>query len=178
MQIEVLMKMVLETERTLLRHLAGKDLDALSAIYADAEVRRYFPDGPLDREQTRAEIAWFVRARRHYPNHGLWAIIERGSGALIGRAGLLRWTIDGRREIEIAYLLAKQHWRRGLGREIATALVRHGFDRLQLPRLIALIHADNVASIRTAESAGLAFERTVEFEDGTASLYAVHRERR
>jgi ribosomal-protein-alanine N-acetyltransferase len=162
MQIEVLMKMVLETERTLLRHLAGKDLDALSAIYADAEVRRYFPDGPLDREQTRAEIAWFVRARRHYPNHGLWAIIERGSGALIG----------------IAYLLARQHWRRGLGREIATALVRHGFDRLQLPRLIALIHADNVASIRTAESAGLAFERTVEFEDGTASLYAVHRERR
>jgi [ribosomal protein S5]-alanine N-acetyltransferase len=172
------LKTMLDTERTLLRRLSARDLDALSAIYADAEVRRYFPDGPLDREQTGAEIAWFVRARRRYPDYGLWAIIERESGALIGRAGLLRWTIDGRREIEIAYLLAKQYWRRGLGREIASALVRHGFDRLQLLRLIALIHPDNVASIRTAETAGLAFERTVEFDDGTASLYAAHRDER
>jgi [ribosomal protein S5]-alanine N-acetyltransferase len=141
-------------------------------------VRRYFPDGPLDREQTRAEIAWFVRARRRYPDNGLWAVIERRSGALIGRAGLLRWTIDGRREIEIAYMLAKRYWGQGLGREIATALVRHGFDRLQLPRLIALIHPDNIASIRTAERAGLAFERTVEFDDGAASLCAAHRDER
>ena len=70
-------------------------------------------------------------------------------------------------------MIARQYWRRGLGGEVANALVRHGFDRLGLRRLIALVHPDNLASMRTAEKAGLAFERLVEFEGGDARLYSI-----
>ena len=69
--------------------------------------------------------------------------------------------------------MAKPYWRQGLGTEVARALVRHGFDVLRLSRLIALIDPAHQASLRTAQKAGLAFEREVEVEGVRSSLYAI-----
>lgn len=164
---------VVETSRLVLRPFRPDDLDDLARIYADAEVRRYFPDGPLDRDGTRDELDWFLSggdpAR---PGLVLHALVERATGRLIGRAGLLPWTIDGIDEVEIAYLIDKPYWRLGLGIEIARALVRHGFDVLGLDRLVAIIHRDNLASVRTAEQAGLRFERSIVVDGWPCVLHA------
>ena len=40
-------KMILETERLILRHLSLEDLDALFALYSDQEIRQFFPEGVL-----------------------------------------------------------------------------------------------------------------------------------
>lgn len=168
------MEINIETPRLLLRSIVATDLDDLARLYADPEVRRYFPDGTRDREQTREELEWFANGDNPgYPECRLWAIIDKEAGAFVGRCALLRWEIEGRDETEIAYMLARNAWGQGLGGEVATALVRHGFDRLGFRRLIALIHPDNVASMRTAEKAGLAFERLVDFKDGAARLYSI-----
>ncbi len=103
-----------------------------------------------------------------FPILRLWAAIHRQTGRFIGRCGFILWTIDGSEETEIAYLLDKSFWGQGLGAEAAAALVRHGFERLKLPRLIALIDPGNTASKRTAEKAGLRFERVCDIEGGKA----------
>lgn len=168
------MHVVIETPRLLLRPLVAGDLDDLARLYADPEVRRYFPDGTLDREETRGELEWFANGDNPgYPELGLWATIDRETGAFVGRSGLLRWEIDGREETEIAYMIAQDFWHRGLGGEVANALVRHGFERLGFRRLIALVHPENLASVRTAEKAGLRFERMVDFEGSAARLYSI-----
>jgi hypothetical protein len=41
--------------------------------------------------------------------------------------------------------------------------------------LIALIDPGNVASVRTAEGAGLRFERDIDVDGKKAQLYAIHR---
>ena len=164
---------VLETPRLLLRRLRPDDLDALAAIYGDPEVRRYFPEGVLDREQTREELEWFLDGHPDDPRLGLWATIHKGNGRFIGRSGLLLWDLDGRREIEVAYLLARPWWGQGLGTEAARALVRYGFEHLRLPRLVSLIDPANRASIRTAESAGMGFERETELDGLRVSIYAI-----
>jgi ribosomal-protein-alanine N-acetyltransferase len=170
------MHVIVETTRLLLRPLVAGDLDDLADLYADPEVRRHFPNGTLDRDETLEELEWFAHGDNPgYPEHGLWATIEKDTGAFVGRCGLLRWEIDGREETEIAYMLARRHWRRGLGGEVAGALVRHGFEQLGSRRLIALVHPDNAASMRVAEGAGLTFERMVAFEDGPAKLYGIRR---
>jgi ribosomal-protein-alanine N-acetyltransferase len=167
---------ILETRRLALRTLAPEDLDGLYALYRDPEIRRYFPEGTLTYEQTREELDWFLQGGDPaHPQLGLWATILKESGRFIGRCGLIPWTIDGIEEVEVAYLLAKDHWRQGLGAEIAEALVRYGFERLHLSRLIALIDPENRASIGTAEKAGLRFERRIEHEGSPCSLYAVAR---
>jgi len=165
---------VLETERVLLRRLRPDDLQPLFALYRDPDIRRYFPEGTLTREETQAELDWFVNGGDPaHPGLGLWAAIEKQSGTFIGRSGLIPWEIDGLSEIEIAYLLAKSHWGRGLGAEIARALVRHGFEVLGAKRLIALVHPANEASIGTALAAGLRFERRLSFPDEECCLYAI-----
>lgn len=166
---------VLETPRLALRRLLPGDLDALFAIYRDPEVRKYFPEGVLTREQTWDELAWFLKGHPEDPRLGLWATIHKESGCFIGRCGLLLWDIDGRRETEVAYLLARAWWRQGLGVEAARALVAYGFEQLQLPRLVSLIDPGNQASIRTAEKAGMTFERESGPEGSRFSIYAISR---
>lgn len=164
---------ILETQRLILRRLVPDDLDSLFALYGDHEVRRYFPDGVLTYGQTKEELEWFLDGHPDHPQLGLWATIHKETDRFIGRCGLIPWTIDDALEIEVAYLLDKRYWRQGLGAEAAQALVRYGFEQLLLPRLIALIDPANEASIRTAEGAGLRFEREIELEDMRCSLYAI-----
>ena len=167
---------ILETERLLMRRLVASDLDDLYALYRDPEIRRYFPEGTLTLDETREELEWFLNGHPDHPELGLWATLHKPTGAFIGRCGLLPWTIDGVDEVEIAYLIAKPWQRQGLGAEAARALVRYGFETLGLKRLIALIDPEHEASIRTAMSAGLKFEKDVEMEGVRSVVYAIERD--
>jgi len=167
---------IIETPRLSMRRLAPGDLDDLAALYSDAENRRYFLDRTLTRAETQEELEWFCNGHPDDPRLGLWATLDKASGRFVGRCGLLPWVIEGRDEIEIAYLIARSHWRQGLGGEAAQALVRHGFATLGLRRLIALIHPDNIASARTAQSAGLAFEREITLDGNRCYVYAIEKD--
>lgn len=170
------MSTILETERLLLRRLEPEDLDDLFALYCDPGIRQYFPEGTLTLAETKDELDWFTGGGDpQHPELGLWATIHKASGKFIGRCGLIPSRIDGRLEIEVAYLLAKDFWRQGLGGEMARALVRYGFEQLNLTRLIALIDADNIASKRTAMKAGLSFEQSIVHEGTICEVYAIGR---
>ena len=164
---------VVETPRLLMRRLEPGDLDALATLYSDSDIRRYFPEGTLTRAETAEELDWFRNGHPDDARLGLWATIEKASGDFIGRCGLLSWNIEGTQEIEIAYLIARTHWRQGFGAEAARALVAHGFTVLGLRRLIALIHPDNITSARTAESAGLRFDRAITLDGSACHVYAI-----
>jgi ribosomal-protein-alanine N-acetyltransferase len=166
---------VIETEQLLLRRLTPDDLDALFALYRDPEVRRYFPDGTLTYEETKAELDWIIDVYYGQYGWGLWATIHKPTGAFIGRCGLLPWTIEGQSEVEVAYLIAKEYWGQGLGTEAAQAIVRYGFEQVGLARLICLIEAENQASQRVAAKIGMAFEREIEDKYGRAMMYAITR---
>lgn len=163
---------ILETQRLILRHLEPRDLDNLFALYSDADVRRYFPEGTLTYEETKEELEWFLNGHPHHPELGLWATIHKETGQFIGRCGLLPWTIDGCPEVEVAYMLDKAYWGRGLGTEAAQGVLDYGFDHLHLSRLICLIDRDNQASIKVATKIGMTFEREGRDDKGPFMLYA------
>jgi ribosomal-protein-alanine N-acetyltransferase len=164
---------VLETKRLLLRRLVPSDLDALFALYRDPEVRRFFPEDTVTYEETKEELEWIIKVYYGQYGFGLWATVEKETGAFIGRCGLLPWTIEGRAEVEVAYLLARAYWGQGLATEATQAILSYGFEQLQMPRLICLIDPENAASKRVAEKIGMVFEQEIEDELGPASLYAV-----
>lgn len=148
------------------------DLDDLFRLYQDPEIRRYFPEGTLTYEETKAELAWFINGHPEYPEFGLWAAIDKRTNQFIGRCGLLPWTIDQRFEVEVAYLLDKAFWGQGLGTEAAQGVLTYGFERLHLPRLVCLIDPENRASIRVAQKIGMAFEKNCRDEKGPFLLYS------
>ena len=162
---------VLETERLRLRVFEPSDLDPLYALYRDPEIRRYYPDGTRTLDQTREELEWFSRG---HPL-SLWATELKESGEFIGRCGLLPWTIEDREEVEVAYMIGKPWQGRGLATEAARALVLHGFERLGLSRIIALVDPAHAESIAVARRAGLVHERTIFFDGVTSDVYVVTR---
>ena len=170
---------ILETKRLILRRLVMGDLDDLYALYSDPEIRRYFPDGVLSRAETQEELEWFLNGHPEHPELGLWATIHKETGKFIGRCGLLPWTIDGRDEVEIAYLLDKAFWHQGLATEAARGILHYGFEQLKLARLICLIEPDNRASQNVARRIGMTLERKV---DGIAAdnfptlIYAINKQ--
>ena len=165
--------LVLKTKRLLLRHLEPADLPALYELYRDRETRRYFPDGTRTLEETRQELEWFLHGHPRHPELGLWATIERSSNAFLGRCGLLPWQIEGKAEVELAFLIDKSRWGEGLASEAAAGIVAHARDNLALDRLICLIMPGNDRSARVAGKVGMRFEREYVDEHGPCSIYAI-----
>ena len=173
------MTIILKTPRLLLRHLALSDLDGLFMLYSDPEIRQYFPEGVLNFEDTKEELEWHMNGHPRHPELGLWAVIHKETGKFIGRCGLLPWEIDGKLEIEIAYLLDKKFWHQGLATEAANGIMKYAFRKLHLSRLICLIDPDNIPSRRVAERIGMTLERKVDGIDGDnfpTLIYAIEKQ--
>jgi len=166
---------VIETERMALRRLTMDDLGALAAIYRDADVRKYFPEGTLTYEQTKEELEWIIDVYYGQYGFGLWATLLKETNEFIGRCGLLPWTIDGRQEVEVAYLITKAHWGRGLGTEAARAILAYGFGELHLSRLICLIDPAHEASAKVATKIGMSLEREAEIDGEPTLVYSAAR---
>jgi ribosomal-protein-alanine N-acetyltransferase len=165
---------VLETERLTLRHLEPTDLERLSAIQADPEVMRFLPSGPRSPDESRHDLERCLAIQAEH-GFGPWATVERETGLLIGRCGLMPQAIQGRQEVEIAYLIARARWGQGFATEAARAIRDHGFAQLGLPRMVSIIHRDNAASRKVAENAGLRPERMIQFSNYRCWLYAIAR---
>lgn len=163
---------ILETQRLVLRHLEMSDLDALFRLYSDPQIRAHYPDGTRTLAETREELEWFLPGNHQPPELGLWATVERSTGAFLGRCGLLPWTIDGKSEVELAYLIDKSRWREGLATEAARGIIQYARDQLGLKRLICLIMPGNVASAAVARKVGMTLEREHTAEFGACHVYS------
>ena len=163
---------ILETKRLTLRHLEMGDLDALYRLYRDPQLREHFPDGTRTLSETREELEWFLHGHPGRPELGLWATVERSTGAFLGRCGLLPWTIDGQSEVELAYLIDKSRWGEGLATEAARGIIQHARTELRLTRLICLIMPGNAASAAVATKVGMAFEREHTVESHLCHIYS------
>ena len=166
---------ILETTRLILRHFLPEDLDSLYALYSDPEVIRYIPDAPRSYDEAKKELEWHMNGHPRHPELGLWATIHKETGKFIGRCGLLPWTIDGQDEVEVAYLIAREYWGQGLGTEAARAVLKYGFEQLNLTRLVCVIDEENTASKQVAEKIGMRFEKLGQDEVGPFQLYSIQK---
>jgi RimJ/RimL family protein N-acetyltransferase len=163
----------LATPRLRLRAFQPGDLAPLAAIHADPQVMRYVGDGRAQtREQTWRSMAthlghWRLRG------FGNWAVVERATGRLIGRAGL--WQPEGWPGLEVGWLLARDRWGQGLATEAGRAALDYAFGTLGAEHVISVIHPDNAASVRVAEKLGEAFEQAREVNGHPAVVYGITR---
>jgi ribosomal-protein-alanine N-acetyltransferase len=166
---------IFETERLSFRHLTMDDLDNLFALYHAPDVRKYYSEGIPNYEETRRELEWIVS--ECYPTYGfgMWATILKETGKFIGRCGLCPMDIEGKEEIEVAYMLDSQYWGQGLATEAAKAILRFGFEQVRLSRLISVINPDNIASARVAEKMGMRLEIDGDMNGEPTLLYSIDR---
>lgn len=141
------------TARLIGRQLRPADVDALFAVYGDAEAMRWVGDGePL----TRAQCAqWVAVSERNYRTrgYGMSALVDRASGRTIGFCGLVHPA--GQAQAELKYAVAREHWGRGLATEAARAMLAYAREELGLQHAIATAYPQNLASLRVLHKAGM-----------------------
>ena len=142
------------TERLRLRRPRARDAAAVFQYASDPEVARY-ADWP--RAKTVAEIEDRIALRApawDAAEEFFWLVTLSGDDRAIGSASLCV-NADA---ADFGYLLARAHWRKGLGTEVARALVALAFSFPDVRRLSATCDAENVASTRVLEKCGLVRE--------------------
>jgi ribosomal-protein-alanine N-acetyltransferase len=176
---------IIETERLSLRCFTPDDAADNYRIYTDPDNMRFMGRQPDSVEFERYHLQRHIA--NYYERHGfgLWAVVLKENGRLVGRCGFLYQPVADGQEVEVTYLIDRPYWGRGLATEAAGATLRLGFERYKFPRVVALINPENVASVRVAEKSGMKYERDVDFREfGRVALYAqvardfVERERR
>ena len=74
------------------------------------------------------------------------AIFEKSPRAFVGQVGLQCFEYDPRSaETELAFVIKKSAWGRGYAREAAGEVLRFGFERHQLEKIVSVIAPDNPA---------------------------------
>lgn len=163
----------LETARLRLRQFAASDLDAFAAITGDAEVMTYIGHGgPISREETADSLSRIMEAFRRR-GFGKWALFEKSGGRLVGYCGLASGFVDV--GVELAYMLAKDRWGRGLVAEASKACLRFGFEELGLASIAALTKAGNARSRRVLERLGMTFVKNGSYHGYECVQYAIRR---
>ena len=158
---------IVETDRLVVRQFRLSDADAMNRVFGETEVMR-FGDGVQTPEWVHDWLRHRLENYRQKSGIGPWAVIEKSSGETIGYCGLFYFPdVCGQPETEIGYRLALPYWGRGYATEAARAVRDYAFNILCLPRLIAMIDPQNVASIRVAEKLGMHYEKDVMFEGYT-----------
>ncbi|HEX6655211.1 MAG TPA: GNAT family N-acetyltransferase [Candidatus Limnocylindria bacterium] len=163
----------LQTQRLTLRAFAVADVEPMHRLMQDPEVMQFVGDRrvPAEQDSWRAVAGWLGHwALRGY---GQWAIEERASGELVGRAGVIN--PQGWPGAEVGYLLGKRWWGRGYATEAAQAALDWAFSERDFERLLSLIDPQNAASIRVAERLGETLRGESTLWEHTVLVYGIDR---
>ncbi len=145
--------MVLETQRLVLRRMEEADLPALRKILQDADVM-YAYEHAFSEEET---VSWLNRQLERYQQHGfgLWAVVLKENGEVIGQCGLTIQNVPQGEVLEIGYLFQKAYWHRGYAAEAAVGCKRYAFDVLRADEVFSIIRDSNIASQNVAKRNGM-----------------------
>lgn len=149
--------MLPRTARLALRLLDDDDLDALRAILGDAETMAAY-EGAFDDAES---LAWLRGQQERYrkDGFGLWAVVDRASGEVIGQTGITRQRIEQDDIVEVGYLFRRDRWHRGYAVEAASACVDWAFTTLDVDRVWAKVRDTNLASMNVAIGVGMRVRR-------------------
>ena len=166
------MAQVLETPRLLLREMMPEDFDALYAVLADSDIMQHYPC-TFDEARVRG---WIARNMERYrkDGFGLWAVVLKESGEMIGDCGLTMQCIDGQWLPEIGYHIRRDCQRRGYAGEAACAVRDWAFEQKGYDSVYAYMKYTNLPSAATAMHMGM--QKVKQYPDeanGITCVYAI-----
>ena len=147
---------VLTTERLILREVEDDDYQDMyeySKLPYVGPSAGWQPHGSP--AETKAIIKMF-QGKRKYGQLGVFSVILKNSGKMIGTIELHTYTIG--HKAELGYTISPYYWGKGYAVEASKKLIAWGFDTLGLKRIECATFPDNAQSRRVCEKLGLTHE--------------------
>ena len=166
--------MQLETERLILRSFGEEDVDIMAQLFTNTDFMRFSLGVFTERKQTVAFIEKVIGWDRvGIPSQ--FAVVPRGEKAVIGYCGFF------------ITLKCQMKSRSGTGWIPITGTAASSpkpcaqcaitaFADSKLPRVISLVHPENIPSRRVAEKNGMKMEKRITFRGFPTLVYAMTRE--
>ena len=166
------MKIILKTDRLLLRELNVGDAENFYNLNLNPNVVKYTGDAAINSVE---EARLFLENYHEYKQNGYgrWAVMHKETNQFIGWCGLKFDPEEN--ETDIGFRFFEAMWNRGYATESAKACVGYGFETLKLKRIIGRAMKANVASIKVLEKIGLEYERDTVFEGKDAVIYKIEK---
>ena len=162
-------KIILTTDRLILRTWKASDIPLMTAISSDPMVMEHFP-AIQDSAATQGLIN---HINQHYEQFGyaLYAVEIKDTHEFIGFVGLNQPPFEipnfqpkGLPIVEIGWRLSSKHWGQGYATEAAKAVLHYFFTELDLNELISFTVAANANSRRVMEKIGLHHSEANDFD--------------
>ncbi len=144
---------ILRTDRLVVRRFTFDDTEAFHGYRNDADVARWQGwETPYDRAVAEQLVADFATGPAFVA--GMWTqlAIERiVAPGIIGDLGIRLEAEEP--TAELGFTIARAHWGNGYGREAMRAIADFLLDDVELDRVVAITHRDNIASIKSLHHA-------------------------
>lgn len=144
---------IARTARTVIRETIFADVPKLYRIGTMPEMAGWIQPMQKSLEEELEFMQAYIAHAYPFYDYGLWTLLDRGTGRVIGRAGLMPSEIldDA---VELGYMIAPEYQRQGLAVECGGAILEYASEVLDLTELHLLAERNNEASVRTAKRLG------------------------
>lgn len=141
----------------MLRPVTESDGAGLFDIFNDDQVTEHYAWERFTSLAQAQELAASTAEQIRRGEALRWGLVPHGQTQIIGTCGYTRWIRDHHFAI-LGYDLARRFWRQGLMSEAVSAVLRLGFDEMDLNRVEALVMTGNTASAAVLRRMGFAHE--------------------
>lgn len=153
---------ILETERCLLRETTVEDVEAFYQIYQEPSITEYMEDLFQDIDEERQYVRDYIDKVYGFYGFGVWTVIEKANGEIIGRAGLSYR--EGFEDAELGFVIGVPWQGQGYAYEVCHAIMEYGRTELELPVMQAFVEVGNDKSVRLCEKLGMRKAEQVEIQ--------------
>lgn len=172
------------TRRLRLEPVGPELADDLWLVHQDDDIAEWYA-GRWSRDQATRTAAAMGRAWRDDGVHK-WLAYRRDTGELVGRGGLSRTDIEGRRRLELGWAVRGPHQGNGYATEIGRAGLDLAFGELDAVDVVAFTETHNARSRAVMTRLGMTYLREIRrpglfpgragvHDDAPFALYVRHR---
>lgn len=154
---------IIETERLLLRKFNINDYKDVYEFGSNVEVQRYTGDKIIESLNDAKELiknVWYKDYNKY--GYGRWAVIYKPENKIIGFAGLKY--LPEFNETDIGFRFLPEYWGKGLATEASSEIIKYGFEKLGLKKIIGIALAENIGSCKVLEKIGLTFYKIDDYD--------------
>ncbi|MFA5486004.1 MAG: GNAT family N-acetyltransferase [Bacilli bacterium] len=161
--------MKIATKRLILRPFTLNDVDAVYQYAKKPSVTRFMFWGPSTHEESKTFVENVVLQNDNPARLNHDFLVTLKDGTVIGACSLI--FKDFNNPPSLGWVYDDLYWNNGYGTEVGKALLAYAFKTLNLKKVYATCHKENIGSARIMEKIGMRFVKEESLEHKKIGAY-------